>query len=144
MFQTVSVLTLTCPTMIVPDVRTGWNNTTACTTVITLITMLAENVAKINIFRFRPSFTLRKNTTGSPVKSTSPIPSAINRRGVNVIPSVCWLRVLTDGLGDNDLFHDETTILEADFNSLTDETEPCGSERGTDTDGDPFQRARRL
>ena len=52
--------------------------------------------------------------------------------------------VLTDCLGDGDLPGDEAAVVEANLSPLTKKTQPHGSERGADTNGDTFQHAHRL
>lgn len=51
---------------------------TASTTVTALMTIVAKNAEDIRILRFRESLMLRKNQTGSVLKTVSPIQSAVS------------------------------------------------------------------
>lgn len=117
-----------------------WKNATASVTVTMLMTMLAESVEDIRIFRGRPRFMFRKDQIGSALKSTSATQSAITANGEHQQGANGCL-VLTGGLGYEDRPRHATFICNASLNPLSEHHNPHDPEKDTNAEDNVSQSA---
>lgn len=99
-----------------------------------LMTMAAENAEDIRTLRFLQSLMSRRNQTGSALKSTSAVHSAVTING-KYQHTIEERRVLTDGLDYESRRRHETCVVKAEMKSHGQHHDPNEPKQNTNAKG---------